>query len=45
MAIDPPTCLLPPRDVPLNLVQRWLGHADLADVMGAEEREIAARMW
>ncbi|WP_342154381.1 site-specific integrase [Methylorubrum sp. SB2] len=37
--------------VPLNLLQRWLGHADIAttaiyaDVMGAEEREIAARMW
>lgn len=37
--------------VPLNLLQRWLGHADIAttaiyaNVMGAEEREIAARMW
>ncbi|GJE52132.1 Tyrosine recombinase XerD [Methylobacterium tardum] len=37
--------------VPLNLLQRWLGHADIAttsiyaDVLGAEEREIAARMW
>lgn len=37
--------------VPLNLLQRWLGHADIAttaiyaDVMGPEEREIAARMW
>lgn len=37
--------------VPFNLLQRWLGHADItmtaiyADVMGAEEREIAARMW
>ncbi|MVT55803.1 tyrosine-type recombinase/integrase [Bradyrhizobium yuanmingense] len=37
--------------VPLNLVQRWLGHADIKttaiylDVMGEEEREIAARMW
>ncbi|MCE4226349.1 tyrosine-type recombinase/integrase [Methylobacterium sp. C25] len=37
--------------VPLNLLQRWLGHADIAttaiyaDAMGAEEREIAARMW
>lgn len=37
--------------VPLHLLQRWLGHADIAttaiyaDVMGAEEREIAARMW
>ena len=39
------------QEVPLNLVQRWLGHAVIAtttiyaDVMGAEEREIAARMW
>ncbi|TNE45362.1 MAG: hypothetical protein EP321_11305 [Sphingomonadales bacterium] len=37
--------------VPLNLVQRWLGHADIkttaiyTSAMGAEEREIAARMW
>jgi integrase len=37
--------------VPLNLVQRWLGHASMAttaiyaDALGAEEREIAARMW
>lgn len=37
--------------IPLNLLQRWLGHADIAttaiyaDVMGAEEREIATRMW
>ncbi|MCJ2006258.1 tyrosine-type recombinase/integrase [Methylobacterium sp. J-092] len=37
--------------IPLNLLQRWLGHADIAttaiyaDVMGAEEREIASRMW
>ncbi|WP_286134559.1 tyrosine-type recombinase/integrase [Methylobacterium sp. Leaf123] len=37
--------------VPLNLLQRWLGHASMAttaiyaDVMGAEEQEIAARMW
>lgn len=37
--------------VPLTLLQRWLGHASLsttaiyADVLGAEEREIAARMW
>lgn len=37
--------------VPLNLVQRWLGHADIAttaiyaDAFGAEERELAARMW
>ncbi|MFH6780897.1 MULTISPECIES: tyrosine-type recombinase/integrase [Methylobacterium] len=37
--------------VPLNLLQRWLGHADIAttaiyaNVVGAEEREIASRMW
>lgn len=37
--------------IPLNLVQRWLGHADIktttiyTNVMGPEEREIAARMW
>jgi integrase len=37
--------------VPLNLVQRWLGHASLAttsiylQAVGAEERELAARMW
>ena len=37
--------------VPLNLLQRWLGHASLvttaiyADVMGEEERELARLMW
>jgi integrase/recombinase XerD len=37
--------------IPLNLVQRWLGHAQLsttaiyAEALGAEERDIAARMW
>ena len=37
--------------VPLNMVQRWLGHADMkttaiyASAMGPEEREIASRMW
>jgi len=37
--------------VPLNLVQRWLGHASMTttaiylQAMGIEEREIAARMW
>lgn len=37
--------------VPLNLVQRWLGHARMEttaiylQAMGSEEREIAARMW
>jgi integrase len=37
--------------VPLNLVQRWLGHASMhttaiyLQAFGDEEREIAARMW
>ncbi len=37
--------------VPLNLVQRWLGHARMEttaiylQAMGSEEREIASRMW
>lgn len=37
--------------IPLNLVQRWLGHARLEttaiylQAMGIEEREFAARMW
>lgn len=37
--------------VPLNLVQRWMGHASMTttaiylDVIGDEEREIASRMW
>ena len=37
--------------IPLNLVQRWLGHAHLsttaiyAEAMGEEERNIASRMW
>jgi integrase len=37
--------------VPINLVQRWLGHANMTttaiylQAMGFEEREIAARMW
>ena len=37
--------------VPINLVQRWLGHASMTttaiylQAMGYEEREIAARMW
>jgi integrase len=39
------------KGIPLNLVQRWLGHAQLtttaiyADAVGEEERGIAARMW
>lgn len=38
-------------NVPLNLVQRWLGHADMkttaiyTSAMGPEEREFASRMW
>jgi integrase len=37
--------------VPAHLVQKWLGHASLrttaiyCDVIGAEERAVAARMW
>ena len=37
--------------IPLNLVQRWLGHAQLtttaiyADAVGTEEKDIASRMW
>jgi len=37
--------------IPLNLVQKWLGHAHLsttaiyADTVGAEEQDIAQRMW
>ena len=37
--------------IPLNLVQKWLGHAQLsttaiyADAVGAEEKDIAKRMW
>jgi len=37
--------------VPLNMVQRWLGHASIAttaiytQALGAEERELAARLW
>jgi integrase/recombinase XerD len=37
--------------VPLNLVQRWLGHADIATtaiyaaVVGPEEQAIASRIW
>lgn len=37
--------------IPLNLVQKWLGHAQLtttaiyADVVGSEEKDIARRMW
>ena len=37
--------------IPLNLVQKWLGHAQLittaiyADAVGSEEQDIARRMW
>ncbi len=37
--------------VPLNIIQRWLGHADIqttaiyTNVMGSEERVLAERMW
>jgi len=40
-----------PSNVPPHLMQRWLGHASLrttfiyGDVIGAEERGFAARMW
>ncbi len=39
------------RGVPLNIVQRWLGHANIemtaiyADAIGEEERALAARLW
>lgn len=37
--------------IPLNIIQRWLGHAQLSttciylDAVGAEEKSLAARMW
>ncbi|MEL7252813.1 MAG: tyrosine-type recombinase/integrase [Pseudomonadota bacterium] len=37
--------------VPLNLLQKWMGHASMtttaiyANALGAEERQIASRMW
>ena len=37
--------------ISLNLVQRWLGHAQLsttaiyAEAVGAEEKDIASQMW
>ena len=39
------------KNVPLNIVSRWLGHANLqtttiyANFTGREERDLAARMW
>lgn len=38
-------------EVPLNMVQKWLGHANIAttaiytNAIGEEERQIALRMW
>jgi site-specific recombinase XerD len=38
-------------NVPLNITQKWLGHAQLSttaiytDAIGPEERQIAQRMW
>ena len=38
-------------DVPLNMLQKWMGHADIkttaiyANAIGQEEQDIAARMW
>lgn len=37
--------------IPLNMVQKWLGHAQLsttviyANAVGAEEQDIARKMW
>lgn len=39
------------RGVPINLLQKWLGHASLSttaiygDAVGAEERKMARKMW
>jgi integrase len=39
------------KGVPLNMLSKWMGHAQLsttaiyADAVGAEEKNIAARMW
>jgi len=39
------------RSIALNMVQKWLGHAQLtttaiyANAVGEEEQNIAARMW
>ncbi len=39
------------RNVPLNTLQKWLGHADMkttaiyANALGEEEKQIAQRMW
>jgi len=40
-----------PAGIPLKLVQKWLGHAQLsttpiyADALSAEEKNVAARTW
>ena len=37
--------------VPLNMLRKWMGHTDIkttsiyADAIGAEETDIAGRMW
>lgn len=39
------------RDIPLNMVQKWMGHASMettaiyANALGREERKIAKRLW
>lgn len=39
------------KGIPLNLLQRWLGHSDIAttalyaEAVGAEEKQLAARLW
>lgn len=39
------------KQIPLNMIQKWLGHADMAttsiyvDAVGEEEQSIAARLW
>jgi site-specific recombinase XerD len=39
------------KQIPLNMVQKWLGHADMAttsiyvDAVGEEEQSIARRLW
>lgn len=39
------------KGIPLNVLQKWLGHADIkttaiyAEAVGAEEKELASRMW
>ena len=49
--VRPPRAAVAGAGIPLNLVQKWLGHAQLtttaiyADAVGAEEKDIARRMW